>query len=122
MPFEFLQTNFSNQTYAKLKKKNTYLLLLCRSSILRLLYLCNLGSQRSKISSFCSPLSLLSNPAGLIKIGFSKKYLFQISYDDLIINGFSRVNLYEVPRVTVSTFSLGNDTKNYYSSYFYTFL
>jgi hypothetical protein len=82
-----------------------------RSSILNLLYLCNFGSPRSEISSCGSPLSPLSNPTSLIKIGFFKKELCPISHDDLIIDWFSRANLYEVPRVTVSTFGPENDTQ-----------
>ena len=94
-----------------------------RSSILNLLYLCNFGSLRSKISSYGSPLSPLSNPTGLIKIGFFKKELCPISHDDLIIDWFSSANLYEVPRVTIATFGPKNDTqKNYSPSCFYHYL
>jgi len=50
----------------------------------------------------------LSNPTGLIKIGFFKKELFPISYDDLIIDWFSRANLYEMPRVPVATLGSKN--------------
>jgi len=84
---------------------------LCRSSILNLLYLYNFRSPRSEISSCGSPLSPLSNPRSLIKIGFSKEDLCQISHDDLIIEWFSRANLYEVPRVTISTWGPKTDTK-----------
>ena len=58
----------------------------------------------SEISSCDSPLSPLSNPASLINIGFSKEDLCQISHSDLIIDKFSKANLYDVPQVTVSTF------------------
>lgn len=56
-----------------------------------------------------SPLCPLSNATSLIQIGFSKKTLCTISRSDLIIDYFSRANLYEVPRVTVST----SDSKKY---------
>ena len=104
MPFEFLQTNFSNQAYAKFKKKTTHLFTLCRSLILNLMYLCNFGSSSSEIVICSSPLCPLSNSTSLIQVGFSKEELCTISQDDLIIEQFSRANLYDVPRVTVSTF------------------
>ena len=39
------------------------------------------------------------------------KELFPISDDGMIIEWFSRANLYGVPRVTVSTLVLENDTQ-----------
>ena len=110
MPLESLQTDFSNKTHAILKT-NTHLFLAFCSSILKLLYLCNFGSPRSEILSYGSPLSLFSNPTIQTEIRFFKKGLCPISHDDLIIDWFSRVNLYEVPCVTVSTLGPEIDTK-----------
>ena len=76
-----------------------------------MLYPCNFGSPRSEISSYGSPLSPLSNPIGLVKIGFFMKELYPISHDGLIIARFSRENLYEVPRVTIVTFGPKNATQ-----------
>ena len=53
----------------------------------------------------------LSNASSLIKIGFSKKELCQISQYDLIIYVFSIENLYEVQRVAISTFRPVNNTE-----------
>ena len=103
MPFEFLQTNFSNQAYAKIKK-TTHPFLLCKSLILNLMYLYNFKSSSSKIATCSSPLCPISNATSQIQIGFSKKELCTISHSDLIIDKFSRSNLYDVPRVVVSTF------------------
>ena len=82
-----------------------------RSSILNILYLCNYGSPGSSISSCVIPLSPISNPMGLINIGLFKKGLCPVSHDDLIIDWFSRANLYDVTRVTVSTIGYGTDTQ-----------
>jgi len=82
-----------------------------RKSILNLLYLCNFASQGSEISSCGSPLSLISNPTVLIKIGFFKNELCPISHDDLIIDFFNNVKLYEDPCVTVATFVPENTTQ-----------
>jgi len=103
MPFESHETNFSNKTYANFKKLHTFFML-CRSSILNLLYLCNFGSLRSKISSCGIPKSLLSNPTNQTKIRFFKKKLCQISHNALTMDWFSRAKLYRMPQVTVSTF------------------
>ena len=75
------------------------------------MYLCNFGSPKFEIGSCSNPLSNLSNPASLINIGFSNEELCQISHDDLSIDLFSRVNLYDVPCVTVSTLGYENGTK-----------
>ena len=116
MPFEFLQTNFSNQAYAKFKKKNyTPFFSLCRSSILNMMYLCNFESPRSEISSYSNPLSNPFNPASLIKIGFSNEELRQISHNDLSINLFRRANLYDMIWVFVSTLGSKNYTQTNYS-------
>jgi len=64
-----------------------------------------------EIAIYGIPARPISNGTILIEIGFSKKELCPISEDDLIIYLFSRANLYEVPRVTVSTFRPENDTK-----------
>ena len=104
MLFEFLQTNFSNQAFEKLKRKTTHLFSLCRSLILNLMYLYNLGSSSSKIVTYSSPLHPLSNATSLIQIGFSKKELCTIFQDDLIIDLSRRANLYEETCVTLSTF------------------
>ena len=53
----------------------------------------------------------LSNATSLIQIGFSKKELCTIIHNEWIIDWFSRENLYEVPRVIVSTFGPKNDTQ-----------
>ena len=45
------------------------------------------------------------NATGLTWFGFSKTKLCPISHNDLIIYWFSTSNLYELPRVTVSSFS-----------------
>jgi len=79
-----------------------------KSLILKRLWICNFRSPISEIWFGSNPLSPLSNPEILIKIGFYKEALCQISHDDLIIDWFSRANLYEVSRVTVST--LGPET------------
>jgi len=50
------------------------------------------------------PLFPPSNATSVIPIGFSKEELCQISHSDLIIDYFSRANLYDVPRLPVSTF------------------
>ena len=77
---------------------------LFRILILKLLYLYNFRSPMSRIKSCSSHMSPLSNIARLIKIGFSKEELCPISHDDLIIDSFSRANLYKVPHVTVLNF------------------
>ena len=104
------QTNIM-QTF----KKTTHMFSLCRSLILNLMYLCNFGSPRSEISSCGNNLSILSNPASLIKIGFSNEDLCQIPHNDLSIDWFTRANLYDIPWVTVSTLGSENDTQTNYS-------
>ena len=59
--------------------------------------------------NYSSPLCPLSNATSLIQIGFSKKELFTISQDDLIIDLSRRVKLYEVPRVQFSIFGSEKD-------------
>ena len=103
MPLESIQTDFSNKTYAIRKKIHRFFLLL-RSSILKLNYLCDLRSLISKIRPCSSPLNLLSNATGFTSFGFLKTKLCTISYDDLIMDWFSRANLYNLPHVIVSSF------------------
>lgn len=78
---------------------------------MNLLYLCDFRSPGFEILSYGSPLSPISKPIGLIKIGFFKKELFSISHDDLIIDWFSRDKLYKVPCFIVATFGPKNDTQ-----------
>ena len=85
-------------------KKNTHLLLALRSSILKLYYLCDCGSSISKIQHWSSPLNSLLNSIGLTWFGFSKTKLCPISHNYLIMDWFSRANLYDLPRVTVLSF------------------
>ena len=103
MPLESIQLDSSNKTYA-IRKKNTHLLLALRSSILKLNYLCNWKYSISQIPPCSSPLKLLSNATGLTWFGFSKTKLCPISHNDLIMDWFSRANLYDFPRVTVLSF------------------
>ena len=86
------------------KKKYTHLLLAFRSSILKLNYLCNWKSSISQIQPCSSPLKLLSNAIGLTWFWCSKTKLCPISHNDLILDWFSRANLYDLPRVTVLSF------------------
>jgi len=82
-------------------------------------YLYNFRSLGSQISCCGSPFSPLSKPTGLINIWFCKKELCPISHDDLIIDWFSRANLYEMPHATITTFGPENSTqktKVYYIS------
>ena len=53
--------------------------------------------------NYSIPLCPLSNATSLTPIGFSNEELCQISHSDLIIDLFRRVNLYEVPRVSIWT-------------------
>ena len=85
-------------------KRTTHLFSLCRSSILNLMYLYNFGSSNSEIATCSSLLRPLSNATSLNQIGFSKEELCEISHGDLLLDWFSRAKLYDVPRVTVSTF------------------
>ena len=92
-------------------KKNTHLLLALRSSILKLYYLCDWKSSISEIQPCSSPLKLLSNATDLTWFGFSKTKLCPISHNDLILDWFNRVNLYDLPRVTVLSFVSEIDSK-----------
>jgi len=85
-------------------KKNTHLLLSFRRSILKLNYLCNWKSSISEIQPCSSPLKLLSNATGMTWFWFSKTKLCPISHNDLILDWFSRANLYDLPCVTVLSF------------------
>ena len=106
MPLESIQLDSSNKTYA-IRKKNTHLLLAFRSSILKLNYLYSWKSSISEIQPCSSPLKLLSNATGLTWFWFSKTKLCPISHNDLILDWFSRANLYDLPRVIV--FSFGSE-------------
>jgi len=109
MPFEPLHFDFSNKSYANFKKIHTFFFLF-RSSILNLLYLYNFGYPGSEIASYCIPKSLLYNSTSLTNIGFFKKKLCPISHNDLIIDWFSRANLYGVPSVIILTFGSKHNT------------
>lgn len=100
---------FQTKFMQKFKKNYTPFFSLCRSLILNLMYFYHFGSPRSEISS--NPLSNISNSASLIKIGFSNEELCQFSQDDLIIDLFSRANLYDMPWVNVSTLGFENGTQ-----------
>ena len=50
-------------------------------------------------------MNSLLNSTGLTGFGFSKTKVSPISHNDLIMDWFSRVNLYDLPRVTVSSFT-----------------
>ncbi len=76
-----------------------------------MMYLDNFGSPRIEISSYSNFFNNISNPTILIKIGFSNAELCQISHDDLSIDWFSRMNLYDIPWVTVSTLGSNIDTQ-----------
>ena len=49
-------------------------------------------------------MSLLSNATGLTQFGFFKRELYPISHNALIMDCFSRVHLYGMPCVIVSSF------------------
>ena len=108
---ESLQTSFSNKRYAILKTNYTPFFLLLRSSILKLDYLYDCSHSISKIWHWGSLLNYLSNATGLTWFGFSKAKLCPISHNDLIMDWFSRANLYDLPRVTVLYFSFEIDRK-----------
>ena len=76
-----------------------------RSSILNLVYLCYFRSPISDFWSCSIPLSRLSNAIGLTQFWFFKEELYPISHNALIMDCFSRANLYDLPRVTVSSFA-----------------
>ena len=132
MTFNSFKINFK-RILRKNLKESTHLFSLCRSSILPLMYLCTFGSSSSKIVNYNSPLCPLSNATSVIQIGFSKEELCEISHSDLIIDQFSRANLYDVPCVPVLTFGITlpwriqfrsdwwhwkEDTEGYYKSQF----
>ena len=82
-----------------------------RISILNLVYLYYFSSPICYFW-FCSiTLSLLSNATGLTQFGFFKGELCPISHNGLIMDWFSRENLYGVPCVIVSSFSFEIDIK-----------
>ena len=106
MPLESLKTDFSNKTYVIWKKIHTFFFLL-RSSILKLNYLSNYGSSIYEIW-FCNiPLNFHFNSTTLSWFGYFKANLHRISHNDLSMDLFSRVHLYNVPRLIVS--SLGSE-------------
>ena len=78
--------------------------MLLRSSILNFSYLYNFRSSISKLQPCSIPLKLLSNGTSLTWFWCSKTKLCPISHNDLILDWFSRANLYDLPRVTVSSF------------------
>ena len=92
------------------KKIHTFFLLL-RNLILNLNYLCDFISSISEIWSYSSPLHLLSNAMGLTWFRFFKENLCPISHNDLIMDWFSRANLYDLPRVIVSSFFFKIDSQ-----------
>ena len=78
--------------------------MLLRISILKLNYLCDFGSSIFEIRPCSSPMNIISNATGMTWFGFFKKKLCPIPHNDLIMDWFSRANLYELPRVTVLSF------------------
>ena len=85
--------------------------MLLRSSILKLDYLCDFGSSISKIWHWGGPLNSLLNATGLTWFGFLKTNLCPISYDDLIMDWFSREKLYHLPCVIFSSFGSKIDSQ-----------
>ena len=86
------------------KQIHTFFLLLS-SSIFKLNYLCYFRLSISEIRRCSSPLNLRLNSIVLTWFGFFKSKLCPISHDDLIImDWFSRANLYDFPCVNVSFF------------------
>ena len=75
-----------------------------KSLILNLVYLYYFISSIYDFQSSSSPLSFLSNAIGLTQFGFFKGELYPISHNALIMDCFSRAHLYDMPRVTVSSF------------------
>ena len=57
------------------------------------------------------PLKPFSNAIGLTWFGFFKAKLCPISHDDLIMDWFSRANLYNLPRIIGSSFGSEIDIK-----------
>ena len=56
-------------------------------------------------------MNLLSNAKGIACFGFFKSNLCPISHKDLIVDWFSRANLYGMPHVTGSSFGFEIDTQ-----------
>ena len=56
-------------------------------------------------------MNSLLKAIGLTWVGFSKTKLCPISHNDLIMDWFSRANLYNFPRVTVSSFASEIDSQ-----------
>ena len=56
-------------------------------------------------------MNSISNATGLTWFGFSKTKLFPTSHNDLIMDWFSRANLYDLPHVIFSSFSSEIDRK-----------
>ena len=77
------------------------------SLILNLVYICYFRSPICDFQSCSILLSPLSNAIGFSQFGFFKRELCPISHNALIMDCFSRVNLYGVPRVIV--FSFGSE-------------
>ena len=75
-----------------------------KSSILNLVYIFYFISSISNFRSCSSPLSHIFNAIGLTQFGFFKRELYPISHNALIMDCFSKENLYGVPRVPVSSF------------------
>ena len=71
---------------------------------MKLNYLCDFRSLISEIWSWGSPLNPLSNAIGLTWFGFFKENLCPISHNDLIMDWFSRENLYDLPCVIIFSF------------------
>ena len=103
MPLESIQIDFSNKTYAIRKKIHTFFLLL-RSSILKLDYICDCSTSIFDFWYQRIPMNYLSNAIGLTWFGLFKAKLCPIARNDLIMDWFNRANLYDLPRVTVSSF------------------
>ena len=86
-------------------KKNIHtFFFLFRRSILKLDNLYYWSTSISEFQYQRRPLNYLSNATGLTWFGFSKTKLCPISHNDLILDWFSRANLYDLPHVTVSSF------------------
>ena len=88
-----------------------FIILPSRSMILNMMYPCDFRSLICDLRSCSSPLSLLSNATGLSRFGFFKAKLCLISHNDLIMDQFNKANLYDMPRVTVSSFGSKIDTQ-----------
>ena len=98
-PWNHFKLIFQTRLMQFEKKIHTFFLLL-RSSILKLMYLCNFRSPRFYLQSFSSPLNLLSNATGLTWFWFFKAKLCPISQNELIMDWFSRDKFYGERLVT----------------------